>query len=109
MFSKRKGRGAHRQTGQKLLRAALRFARVPQEERRRLERRHLTEAAEIFMRHHCKGLPWQPADDFAEQDGFVFSKEQVERHARHLMRTLPVHYAPFIAQWDRQQPTGATI
>jgi hypothetical protein len=80
MSRKRKGRGAHRQTGQKLLRAALRFARVPQEERRRLERRHLTKAAEIFMRHHCKGLPWQPADDFLEQfleqDGFVFSKSK---------------------------------
>ncbi len=88
---------------------ALQQLRYVQEERRRLERRHLTEAAEIFMRHHCKGLPWQPADDFAEQDGFVFSKEQVERHARHLMRTLPVHYAPFVDQWDRQQPAGATI
>ena len=88
---------------------ALQQLRYIQEERHRLERRHLTEAAEIFMRHHCKGLPWQPADDFSEQDGFVFSKEQVERHARHLMRTLPVHYAPFIAQWDQHQRTGASI
>ncbi len=38
-----------------------------------------------------------------------FFKEQVERHARHLMRLHPVHYAPFTAQWDRQQPAGATI
>ena len=33
-----------------------------QEERRRLERRQLTEAAELCMRHQRKGLPWsQPA------------------------------------------------
>ena len=32
-----------------------------QDERRHLERRHLTEAAEIFIRHQRKGLPWQPA------------------------------------------------
>jgi hypothetical protein len=78
---------------------ALEQLRDIQEERRRLERRHLNEAAEIFMRHQCKGLPWQP-----EEDGFVFSKEQVERHARHLMRILPVHYAPFISQWDQNSP-----
>ena len=83
---------------------ALEQLRDIQEERRRLERRHLNDAAEIFMRHQCKGLPWQP-----EEDGFVFSKEQVERHAQHLMRTLPVHYAPFIDQWNQQQHTGATI
>src|SRR5580704_16653711 len=39
-----------------------------QDERRRLERRQLTEAVEIFLRHQRKGLPWQPSDD-----GFVFS------------------------------------
>jgi len=59
-----------------------------QEERRRLERRQLTEAAELFLRHQHKGLPWDPADD-----GFVFSKEQLDRHARHLMRTNPFYYA----------------
>jgi hypothetical protein len=34
-----------------------------QEERRRLERRQLTEAAELFLRHQHKGLPWEPSDD----------------------------------------------
>src|SRR5580693_509108 len=55
---------------------ALEQLRDIQEERRRLERRQLTEAAELFLRHQRKGLPWEPADD-----GFVFSKEQIERHA----------------------------
>jgi hypothetical protein len=61
--------------------------RYIQDERRRLERRQLNEAAEIFFRHQHKGLPWEPSDD-----GFVFSKQQVERHARHMMR-LPGFYA----------------
>ena len=71
--------------------------RYIQDERRRLERRQLTEAAEILLRHRHKGLSsepasvpspeWEPSDD-----GFVFSKEQVERHARQLMR-LPTYYA----------------
>jgi hypothetical protein len=63
-----------------------------QEERRHLERRQLTEAAEILLRHQHKGLPaepaWVPSDD-----GFVFSKEQVERRARQLVRQNPTFYA----------------
>jgi hypothetical protein len=63
------------------------------EERRRLERRQLTDAAELFIRHQHKGLPWEPALDFSEQAGFVFSKQQIERHARDLMRQNPTYYA----------------
>jgi hypothetical protein len=70
-----------------------------QEERRRLERRQLTEAADLFMRHQRKGLPWEPSDD-----GFVFSKEQIERHTRTLMRLNPVLYGPLPAF----QADGAT-
>ncbi len=58
----------------------------PADERLRLERRQLNEVAEIFLRHQRKGLPWEPSDD-----GFVFSKQQVERHAQQLMR-LPGFY-----------------
>ncbi len=60
-----------------------------QEERRRLERRQLTEAAELFLRHQRKGLPFEPSDY-----GFVFSKEQIERHAQGLMRHNPAFYVP---------------
>ena len=60
-----------------------------QEERRRLERRELTEAVEIMIRHQRKELPWEPSDD-----GFVFSKEQIERHARKLMRQNPPFFSP---------------
>ncbi len=65
---------------------ALDQLRYIQDERRRLERRQLNEAAEIFFRHQHKGLPWEPSDD-----GFVFSKQQVERHARHMMRLPGYH------------------
>jgi hypothetical protein len=76
-----------------------------QEERRHLERRQLNEAAELFIRHQRKGLPWDPAD-LSEQahrrlvplcaikDGFVFSKEQIERHARKLMLQNSAFYDP---------------
>jgi hypothetical protein len=63
-----------------------------QEERRHLERRQINEAAEIFIRQQRKGLPWDP-EAFSKEVGFVFSKEQVERHAQHLMRRNPTYYA----------------
>jgi hypothetical protein len=59
-----------------------------QDERRHLERRQLKEAAELLIRHQHKGLSWEPADF-----GFVFSKQQVERHARQLMLQNPTYYA----------------
>ena len=46
-----------------------------------------------FIRHQRKGLPWDAADSFPEHGGFVFSKEQIERHAKHLMRLNPTYYA----------------
>jgi len=67
--------------------------RTIQDERRHLERRQLTEAAELFIRHQHKGLRWDPAGVFSKEAGFVFSKEQIERHAQHLMRHNPAYYA----------------
>jgi hypothetical protein len=64
-----------------------------QYERRRLERRQLTEAADLLMRHQRKGLPWDPAELFSERAGFVFSKQQVERCARELTLQNPTYYA----------------
>ena len=63
-----------------------------QEERRRLERRHLNEVAEILIRHQRKGLPFDPSA-FAKEAGFVFSKEQIECHAQHLIHLNPAYYA----------------
>ena len=82
---------------------ALEQLRDIQEERRRLERRQLTEAAELFIRHQRKGLPWQPLDH-----GFVFSKEQVERHAQQLMRQNPAFYAAH-PRFQADPPTRAAV
>jgi hypothetical protein len=64
-----------------------------QDQRRRLERRQLNEAAELFIRQQRKGLPWDPASAFSNEAGFVFSKEQIERHAQYMMRHNPTYYA----------------
>jgi hypothetical protein len=45
------------------------------------EVRQLKDAAALLELHKHKGVPWQPADH-----GFVFSKDEVERHSELLMR-----------------------
>jgi type VI protein secretion system component VasA len=72
---------------------ALEQLRDIQEERRHIERRHLNEAADLLIRHQRRGLPWDP-ENFSSESGFVFSKQQVERHAQHLIRLNPAYYAP---------------
>jgi hypothetical protein len=79
---------------------ALDQLREIQQDRRHLERRQFTEAAEIFLRYQHKGLPWEPSSH-----GFVFSKEQIERHARKLMRQNPAFYAPNPRAPNPQSPT----
>jgi len=75
-----------------------------QDERRRLERRQLNEAAELFIRHQRKGLSWEPSDA-----GFVFSREQVQRHARHLISRNPTYYAPPTRFQADPPPMGAAF
>ena len=83
---------------------AIEQLREMQEERRHLERRQLTEAAELFLRHRHKGLPWEPADH-----GFVFSQEQIERHARQLIRNKPAFYATLRGFQADPPPAGAAF
>jgi|HubBroStandDraft_6_1064221.scaffolds.fasta_scaffold464443_1 hypothetical protein len=87
-----------------------------QEERRHLERRQLTEAAELFLRHQHKGIPWDPsAQAFGavvrdQESGFVFSKEQIERHARKLVLQKPAFYATHSrSQSDRPSESQVTV
>jgi hypothetical protein len=60
---------------------ALDKLRAIQSERKDEQRTQLRRAAELLELHRRRGLPWQPADH-----GFVFSREQVERHDELLMR-----------------------
>jgi hypothetical protein len=76
-----------------------------QEERRRLERRHLNEAAELLIRHQRKGLSSDPSV-FSKDAGFVFSKEQIERHARKLILQNPTYYAAH-ARFQADPPAQA--
>ncbi len=46
-----------------------------QENRRHLERRQLNEAAELFLRHQHKGLPWEPAHLSAQAFGAVVRRQ----------------------------------
>ncbi len=79
-----------------------------QEVRNCLERRQLTEAAELFLRQQRKGLPWDPSV-FAKETGFVFSKEQLELHAKHLMRLNPFRYAAHPHFQADPPPTAAAF
>jgi hypothetical protein len=60
---------------------ALDQLRTIQAERRFQEGRDLRDAAALLELHKHKGIPWEPAGH-----GFVFSKDQIERHAERLMR-----------------------
>ena len=86
---------------------AIEHLRDIQQERRRQERRHLNEVAEILIRHQRKGLPWDPAA-FSREAGFVFSKEQIECHAQHLIHLNPAYYAPGSSLWPDLPPQGDT-
>jgi len=88
---------------------ALEQLRDIQQERRRLERRQLIDAAEILIRHQHKGLPWEPSNVFLQQAGFVFSRQQVERHARQLTRQNPDYYAAHPRFQANPPPPGAAI
>ena len=55
-----------------------------QAERRRQQERALKQAAALLELHKHKGIPYDPAELFS-QGGFVFSKDQVEAFAQHLV------------------------
>jgi hypothetical protein len=87
---------------------ALDHLREIQEDRHRLESRRLTEAAELFLSHQRKGIPWDPAA-FSNETGFVFSKEQLDRHAKYLMRLNPLRYGAHPHFQADPPPTAAAF
>ena len=89
---------------------ALEQLRDIQDERLRLQRRQLTEAAEILLRHQHKGLSSEPSPEWEpSDDGFAFSKQQIELHARKLMRQNPAFYAAHPRSQVGPPPTEAAF
>jgi hypothetical protein len=76
--------GLHYQRLSRQFQKAVDKLREIQSERRHEQERHLKRAAALLELHKHKGIPYDPAELFSE-DGFVFSKEQVEAFSQRLM------------------------
>jgi hypothetical protein len=77
--------GMHYQRLSRQFQKAVDHLREIQAERRREQERHLKRAAALLELHKHKGIPYDPAELFAE-DGFVFSRDQVKAFSQRLMR-----------------------
>jgi hypothetical protein len=73
--------GLHGQRLSRQFHKTLEHLREIQLERREREDRHLRDAAAIVLLHKRKGIPYDPA-----QDGFVFSKAEIEAFTQRRMR-----------------------
>jgi hypothetical protein len=73
--------GLHYQRLSRQFQKTVEHLREIQSERRHEEKRDLEHAAAILELHKRKGIPYDPA-----QDGFVFSKDQVEAFGERLIR-----------------------
>ncbi len=73
--------GLHYQRLSRQFQKAVDHIRAIQSERGQEQERHLKSAAALLELHKRKGLPYDPV-----QDGFVFSKDQVEAFAQRLRR-----------------------
>jgi len=99
--------GLHGQRLSRQFQKTMENLREIQYERRHQQERDLKQAAAILEHHKHKGIPWDPA-----QDGFVFSKDQIEAHSQHLMRindSRHIEHVLFYAQppFHRDAPRAA--
>jgi hypothetical protein len=77
--------GLHYQRLSRQFQKAVDNLREIQSERRRQQQRQLNSAAALLELHKRKGIPYHPAAVLAE-NGFVFSKDEVEAFAERQMR-----------------------
>ncbi len=77
--------GMHSQRLSRQFQKTLDQLREIQAERRLQHQRALKRAAALLELHKHKGIPYDPAELFSE-NGFVFSKDQVEAFSHRLMR-----------------------
>jgi hypothetical protein len=97
--------GMHSQRLSCQFRKTLDQLREIQSERRHEQERDLKRAAALLELHKHKGIPYDPA-----QDGFVFSKDEVEAFAQRLMRlnqSRHIEHVLFHMQPPTQAPSQA--
>jgi hypothetical protein len=98
--------GLHYQRLSRQFQKAVDHLREIQSERRREQEREIKRAAALLELHKRKGIPYDPA-----QDGFVFSKEEIEAHAQRLMRlneSRQIEYVLFQMQPPSQRQAART-
>jgi hypothetical protein len=88
--------GVHSQRLSRQFQKTLDQLRALQSDRREREQRELKDAAVVLEFHKRKGIEWDPADT-----GFVFSKEQVERHAHRMARIVESRQSAQAAAFPR--------
>jgi len=91
--------GMHGQRLSRQFQKTLDQLRALQSERREREQRDLKDAAVVLEFHKRKQIPWDPADT-----GFVFSKEEVERHAARMARIVEARQSACNAAFPRVAP-----
>ena len=94
--------GLHGQRLSRQFQKTLEQLRELQRERIRQHDRDLRNAAALSEYHKHKGLSYDPA-----QDGFVFSKDEIETHAARLMRQNTARHAEYVLFCAPPQPMRA--
>jgi len=93
--------GLHYQRLSRQFQKAVDHLREIQSERRHEQEREIKRAAALLELHKRKGIPYDPA-----QDGFVFSRDQIEAHTQRLMRLNESRYVEHVL-FQMQPPTRA--
>jgi len=75
-----------------------------QAERRQNERREIKRACGILEMHKHKGIPYDPS-----QDGFVFSKDQLEAHSERLVRHNQARHFEYVFFEMQPPPTTPSV
>jgi hypothetical protein len=96
--------GLHGQRLSRQFQKTLDQLRTIQAERRHQEKRDLQNAAALLVHHQHKGIPWDPAED-----GFVFSKSEVERYAQRKMRLNESRHVEYIRFHARPTKENADL
>ena len=83
--------GLHGQRLSRQFQKTLQQLREIQAERLERQERDLKRAAALLELHKHKGIPFDPA-----QDGFVFSKDEIEAHAERLIRLNEARHVEYV-------------